>query len=137
MTDEQQLTRNQEIAIDHLIVPNLTIDEVASAADVSRRTIFRWMAENKVFQEAYKKAKRERFRVVVAKLQNLSHLAIDALREVMVDKNAPPMARVSAARTALEYAGKYTESDDIEHRVSELEKILNAKVVNANEQSQI
>ena len=36
---------------------------------------------------------------------NLANVAVSTLQQVMQDQNAPPAARVSAARTALELAG--------------------------------
>lgn len=48
--------------------------------------------------------------------------AVTTLGKIMVDMNAPAASRVRAADSILEHAAKTTEVEDIEVRVSELER---------------
>jgi hypothetical protein len=47
---------------------------------------------------------------------------VAALREVLQDREAAPGARVSAAKTILEMALRAREIEELEERISELEK---------------
>lgn len=59
--------------------------------------------------------------------QSRQHLtgALSALADITADANAPPAARVSAARASVELALKLGEQADILERVTALEKSLN------------
>jgi hypothetical protein len=48
--------------------------------------------------------------------------AVSTLGKIMVDPNAPAASRVRAAESVLDHAAKAIEIEDIEARVSELER---------------
>lgn len=56
-----------------------------------------------------------------ARLQQASGEAVEALREVMTDQDAPHASRVSAARTVLDMAMRATSEEEIEKRLAALE----------------
>jgi hypothetical protein len=60
----------------------------------------------------------------VARLQKSSSLAVDTLVAVMTDAEAKDMARVSAARTILEFALHATDVEDLATRIKVLEEGL-------------
>jgi hypothetical protein len=74
------------------------------------------------FDAAYREARRLVFRQSVARLQQASGAAVSTLLKVMVDTNAPHSTRVRAADSVLDHAAKAIEIEDIEARVSELER---------------
>jgi len=74
------------------------------------------------FQAAYREARRAAFSQAIARLQQASSAAVATLLKVMVDANTPAASRVRAADCVLEHATKAIEIEDIEVRVSELER---------------
>ncbi len=74
------------------------------------------------FQIAYREARRDAFSQSVARLQQASGAAVSTLLKVMVDPNAPASSRVRAADCVLGHAAKAIEIEDIEVRVTELER---------------
>lgn len=57
-----------------------------------------------------------------ARLQQATSAATTTLLKIMVDAATPPSARVRAAEAVLSHAAKAIEIEDIEVRVTELEK---------------
>jgi len=62
------------------------------------------------------------FRQSVARLQQASTAAVSTLLKVMVDPATPPATKVRAADRVLSHSAKAIEIDDIETRVSQLER---------------
>ena len=62
------------------------------------------------------------FSPTVARLQQASGTAVSTLLKIMVDATAPHSTRVRAADSVLDHAAKAIEIEDIEVRVSELER---------------
>jgi hypothetical protein len=98
--------------------PGLT--GAAKAAGVGKATLWRWM-QQPAFREAYRRARREAVEQARARLQQASGEAVEALREVMNDQEAPHASRVSAARTVLDMAMQATSEEEIEKRLAALE----------------
>jgi hypothetical protein len=98
-----------------------THDKAAAALGISTVTL--WRATKKPeFAEAYRKARREAFSQSVARLQHASNAAVGTLLRVMTDREAPAASRVRAADVVLQAAFRNMEMEDIEARVSELER---------------
>jgi Helix-turn-helix of insertion element transposase len=114
------LTRKQEDAIAALLSQR-SVDEAARSAGVSVRTLWRWL-QLPEFLYAYRKARRDTFSQSVARLQQASTAAVSTLLKIMVDINAPAASRVRAADCVLNHARSAIEVEDIEVRVSELER---------------
>jgi hypothetical protein len=57
-----------------------------------------------------------------ARLQQATSAATTTLLKIMVDAATPPSTRVRAAEAVLSHAAKAIEIEDIEVRVTELEK---------------
>ena len=62
-----------------------------------------------------------------ARLQPASSAAVSTLWKIMVDANAPALARVRAADRILERAKQGVENEDIEVRVAALEQTARQK----------
>ena len=117
---DANLTRKQEDAIIALL-SNPRIEDAARVASVGARTLMRWLKEP-VFEKAYMKARRTAFRHSLARLQQMSGAAVSTLGKIMVDQASPPSTRVRAAECIINQGAKAIEIEDIEARVSELER---------------
>ena len=62
----------------------------------------------------------------IARLQQGTSAAATTLLKVMIDPNAPASVRVRAADSVLNHASKAIEIEDIEARLSELERATEA-----------
>jgi hypothetical protein len=96
-------------------------EEAARAVGISTRTLLRWLKLPE-FQKAYREARRQAFGQFIARLQQATSAAAAALMKVMVDPNAPAFTRVRAADSIFNDAARAIEIEDIEARVSELER---------------
>jgi hypothetical protein len=98
--------------------------EAATACGVPLRTLSRWPAEDQAFQNQYRAARRALVQHGIGQLQKATSDAVQTLRQVMRDTASPASARVAAARTVLELALKAVELEDIEQRLTQLERLL-------------
>jgi len=112
--------RKKEQAIVALLTCR-TNEEAANAVGVSGVTLLRWQKEPE-FQIAYLAAKRAAFGQSIARLHHLSNSAVSTLGKIMLDSTTPPATRVRAADSILNHTAKAIELEDIEVRVSELER---------------
>ena len=112
--------RKKEQAIVALLTCRTT-EEAAHAVSVSSVTLLRWQKEPE-FQLSYLAAKRAAFGQSIARLHHLSNSAVSTLGKIMLDSTTPPATRVRAADSILDHTAKAIELEDIEVRVSELER---------------
>lgn len=121
----QKLSRNQEKAISALL-GNASIPEAAKDVGVGERTLWRWLKLDS-FKEAYREARSQVVRHGVARVQEGMTLAVNTLKEVMSNSEAPASARVSAAKTIIEMGIKAVEIEDLQARVEGIEKLIKEK----------
>jgi hypothetical protein len=112
--------RKKEDAIIALLT-HRTIEEAARAVNVSTKTLLRWQKEPE-FDAAYRAANRAAFGQSIARLHHLSSAAVSTLGKVMLDSATPAATRVRAADSILNHTTKAIEIEDIEARVTELER---------------
>jgi hypothetical protein len=118
--DDSGLDGRQERMIVALL-EHPTNEKAAVALGISTVTL--WRATKKPeFAEAYRKARREAFSQSVARLQHASNAAVGTLLRVMTDREAPAASRVRAADVVLQAALRGMETEDLETRVTELER---------------
>ena len=117
--------RKKEAAI-ALLLTHRNTEEAARAISVVQATLLRWMKDSE-FDAAYREARRLAFRQSVARLQQASSAGVSTLLNIMVDANAPESTRVRAADSVISYAAKAIEIEDIDARVSELERAAEAQ----------
>ena len=120
----EKFGRKKEDAIAALLSQR-NIDEAARTAGIGGRTLLRWMKDPE-FDAAYRKARRLAFGQSVARLQQASGAAVSTLLKIMVDPAAPPSTRVRAADSVLDHSAKSIELEDIDARVAELERNMDA-----------
>jgi hypothetical protein len=112
--------RQKEEAIVALLSQR-SVDDAARSVKITPRTLYRWMKEPE-FDAAYRAAQRASFGQSVARLQQASGAAVTTLLKVMVDPSAPASTKVRAADSVLNHTAKAIELNDIEGRLSELER---------------
>ena len=116
--------RKMEDAIAALLSQR-NVDEAARSAGIGTRTLLRWMKDPE-FDAAFRAARRAAFGQTTARLQQGSSAAATILMKLMLDANTPPSTRVRAAEAIINHAGKAIEIEDIEVRVTELERAAGA-----------
>ncbi|HEV8414871.1 MAG TPA: hypothetical protein VGQ49_14850 [Bryobacteraceae bacterium] len=115
-----KLGRKQEDAIAALL-SHQSIDEAARVCGVGARTLIRWLKLPE-FGREYLKATREVVQQAVARMQQATGAAGTIALKLMTDPNVPAAVRLRAAEFVFDRAIKGIEIDDIEARVSELER---------------
>jgi hypothetical protein len=115
-----QFGRKKEEAIAALLTQR-NIDEAAKTVGIAPNTLLKWM-KLPVFQTAYREARRAAFGQAIARLQQGTSAAATTLLKTMIDTNTPASVRVRAAEAIFHHAAKAIEIEDIEARVSELER---------------
>jgi len=116
--------RKQEEAIAALLTQRNT-EEAAKAVGIAPQTLLRWL-QIPEFDAEYRKAKRAAYGQSIARLQQAMSAAAATLMKVMVDPAAPHSTRVRAADSVLSHAAKAIEIEDVEARVSALERTTEA-----------
>jgi|SRR5579862_1540313 hypothetical protein len=116
--------RKKEEAIAALLSqPNL--EAAARAAGIGPTTLLRWQKDPE-FDAGYRAARRAAFGQSIARLQMASNAAVSTLLKVMIDPATPASTKVRAADSVLDHSAKSIEIEDIEARVSELERAAEA-----------
>jgi hypothetical protein len=100
-----------------------TLADAAHTAGIGEVTAWRWLKEAD-FQAAYREARRAVVQQAITQVQRATGEAVETLRSVMQDAEAPASAKVSAAKAILETAVKAVELEDLEARLAALEEIL-------------
>jgi hypothetical protein len=116
--------RKMEDAVAALLTQR-NVEEAAKAVGISTRTMLRWIKEPE-FQAAYREARRAAYSQAVAKLQQGTTAAATTLLKVMLDQGTPASVRVRAAECIMNHSSKAIEIEDVEARVTELERAAEA-----------
>jgi transposase-like protein len=122
-----KFSRKKEQAVVALLSQR-NVEEAAKAVGVGPNTLLRWMKEAE-FEAAYREARRLAFGQSISRLQQASAAAVATVLKLMVDQNVPASTRLRAADIVLERTAKAIEIEDIEARVSELERAAAAAKV--------
>ena len=120
-----KFNRKMEDAVTALLTQR-NVEEAARAVGISVGTLMRWQKEPE-FEAAYRQARRVVFRQSVARLQQASGAAVSTLLKLMVDPTTPASTRARAADIVLDHSAKAIEIEDIEARVAELERTMEAE----------
>lgn len=120
----EKASRKQEILICYLLTEP-SVNKAAEKAGIGVTTAFRWLQDPE-FQEQYREARRMAVSQAISQLQQASTEAVQTLRNVMADEEAPPASRVSAAKTVLELSFKAVELEDLTARLEKLEQSISA-----------
>jgi len=90
------------------------LEEAARSVDISTPTLLRWQKLPE-FRAAYGQA--------IARLQQGTSAAATTLLKTMIDPATPASVKVRAAEAIFNHAAKAIEIEDIDARVSELERV--------------
>ena len=107
-----------------------TRSEAAQAAGVSESTLRQYMKDPE-FLERYKQAFGEMVADATRQAQQTLSPALSVLREIMEDRDEQASARITAARSVLEYSLKLCEQTDILEQLRELERWKEETATNA------
>jgi hypothetical protein len=118
----EKLTRKQEAAIAALL-SKPTIEKAAKACGIGEATLRRWL-KDEGFQERYRAAKKQTLDAVMGRLRQIAGEAVETLREVAVNQEAPPSSRIAAARAVLDMVIKVVEAEEVEDRLTAVEKAV-------------
>jgi len=116
--------RKKEDAIVALMTQR-NMEEAAKSIGIVPNTLLRWMKEPE-FDKAYREARRDAFGQSIARLHQMSSAAVATLGKVMVDAGTPPSVRVRAAEAIITHGARAIELEDIDARVTELERAAEA-----------
>ncbi len=114
------MTPNKEKALAALLA-HATKKEAAEAAGIDPRTMRRYF-DDADFQRAYKEAFGGMVEDATRQAQQSIAPALSTLREIVESEEENAQARISAARSILEYAVKLGEQLDVLDRLTALEQ---------------
>jgi transposase-like protein len=115
-----KFSRKMEEAVAALLTQR-NVEEAARTVGIGPATLLRWMKVPE-FQTAYREARRAAFSQSIARLQQGTSAAATTMLKLMIDPNTPASVRVRAAECIMNHATKAIEIEDIEARVTELER---------------
>ena len=122
MQKSDKVSRKHEAAIVGLLTHG-TIGKAAAASQIGESTLRRWLKEPE-FQDAYGRAKRELLDTTINRLRVIAADGADGLHKIVMDKNTPAGARVSAGRAILELLFRAVEVEDLAERLDKLEEAM-------------
>ncbi len=99
--------------------------EAAQAAGIDQSTLRRYLHDD-AFVEEYRAAVVAMIDDASREARQILHPALTTLREIIEDKDAGATARITAARTIIDCAIRFTELNDIISRIEELEQEVQA-----------
>lgn len=114
------MTPRKEKALQALLVSR-TRAEAAAAAGIGVSSLREYMRDPE-FMDRYKQAFGDMVRDATRQAQQTLSPALSTLREIMEDRDEQASARITAARSVLEYSLKLCEQTDILEQLRELEK---------------
>ncbi len=103
----------------------LSYGRAAEVAGVSRATAGRRMADPS-FRTQVERLRRDHARRIEVRLADLSTRAVDALDDLIADRDSPAQ-RLGAARVVLDGVLRFREAAEIEDRLSTLEERIGAR----------
>ena len=116
--------RKKEEAIAALLVHRNT-EDAAKAVGIAPKTLLRWL-QIPEFQAAFRAAKWATYSQTIGRLHQMSSTAVSVLGKTMADPATPPATRVRAADSILNHTIRAIETENLEARLSELERATEA-----------
>jgi hypothetical protein len=115
-----KFSRKMEEAV-AAVLTQKNLEEAARSVGIGTATLLRWQKMPE-FKGALRQARRDAYSQSIARLQQATGAAVSTLLKTMVDAGTPASTKVRAADSVLSHAAKAIELEDIEARVSELER---------------
>ena len=114
------MTPNEDRALSALLTSKTKL-EAAEKAGITDRTMRRYF-ENPEFCQRYREAFAGVIEDATRQAQALLMPALSTLQTVMEDEEIPAQARITAAKSIIDYSLKLTEQADILEQLRELER---------------
>ena len=114
------MTPRKEKALQALLVSRTRV-EAAATAGIGESTLREYMKDPE-FIDRYKQAFGDMVRDATRQAQQTLSPALSTLREIMEDRDEQASARITAARSVLEYSLRLCEQTDILEQLRDLEK---------------
>ncbi|MEO8592320.1 MAG: hypothetical protein ABI759_03275 [Candidatus Solibacter sp.] len=99
------------------------MEEAAKSVGISTNTLLSWMKVPE-FQKTYREARRAAFQQSIARLQQGTSAAATTLIKLLLDANTPAAVKARVADSIFNHAAKAIEIEDVEARVTELERCM-------------
>ena len=123
MSGSEEKAKHEKAVV--ALMTTRTISEAAKRSGYTERSLYRLLTQEE-FITLYRQARWAAVGVAASRLQQSASQAVDTLSAVMTDKEASPSARVQAAKVCLDMALRTVELEDLEARISALERGINA-----------
>lgn len=117
----KDLSRRQLKAIP-IILQAKNITEGANNAGITRQTFYEWY-QHPEFRAEFTRQRQEVIDLALHELKTLTGEAVDVLRNLL--KAEGEGVRLRTALGVLEHVGKFIELEDLEKRISDIERSLN------------
>jgi hypothetical protein len=124
-----KFARKMESAVAALL-SHRTLEDAAKSVGVAPNTLLRWQQDPE-FDRAFRKARRASYGQATARLHQAAGVAVNAVLKIMVDAGVPASTRLRAADIVLAHTAKAIEIEDVEVRVTELERAVGAEKAGA------
>jgi hypothetical protein len=119
------LSAKQELAL-QAVISHPTLKAAASAAGVSEATLWRYKQDPE-FSRRLRDAQREAVDHAVLRLQRVSGDAVTVLHDLMMKEDAPVAARITAARTVIDYSLRSVEIEGLRKQIEELRDFFKSR----------
>lgn len=123
VSPQRHLRPEQRKAVEALAT-GATIDQAAIVSNRTKRTVYRWLAEDPEFQKALQEATSLAITDTARRLAGTLDLAMTALRKMLEKPGVKDVDRLRAVNLTLSHAQRLIELADIERRIAKLEEAL-------------
>jgi len=120
-TRQRELSDAQRRAI-AAIITTRNFEDAATAADVARRSLGRWVAEDELFRRELETARERMLTETLQRLAGITATAVETLADLMTSRRET--VRLSAARAVVSLCIRARENIDLAARVHALESII-------------
>ena len=112
--------RKKEAAVAALLT-HRNIEEAAKSVGVAPNTLLKWIKDRE-FATTYRQARSAAVGQAIARLQKTTGAAVTTLQRLMVEAGTPAAVKARVTQAILEFAIRGVEIEDIEARLTELER---------------
>jgi len=112
--------RKKEAAVAAMLT-HRNIEEAAKSVGVAPNTLLKWIKDRE-FATTYRQARSAAVGQAIARLQQTTGAAVTTLQRLMVEAGTPAAVKARVTQAILEFAIRGVEIEDIEARLTELER---------------
>ncbi|MBN1372932.1 MAG: hypothetical protein JW987_13430 [Anaerolineaceae bacterium] len=120
----ENVTPKQQICITALMTGG-TIEQAANTANVSPRTVYRWMHDDEIFKVALEAARNELVRGALGRLSALLGEGADELQKLLKSSRTTPAQRIKVVNAIFTNHARLHETTLLSARLDRIEEMLN------------